>query len=696
MERTDTLPSGVCSSCAKNAQLAANFIDFCQRSNEQWYKLTEYLYNLKPIVDKKGYYILIDGISEPTLVTDQIYGGDDVGEKYKRIKKRLTQRACSIRKHKKSKILNMQKYVNSKKINCPDCMTNFTDSQALDRHLRCNSIKSCYYCQALIPFSEMREHCMGHEVKIYSCKICFEPFHLKSKLEIHSKLHAVNNFECQLCKYILPSSIALKYHATLHINKTCSKCFKYFTNKVCFSKHVSKCWKQSTMNKQKIHQCSVCKTGFDSLCELNEHLLYDSVQVCRNCNNVVAITELHRHMKDHNAATVLCTKCLKPFDCVDALEVHNKSHRTDDQKCNFCHTPFETAFELLAHMKKNHRKYCPNCNKTFINLICFDKHAESCTSKVSYTCSDCDAKFTTFRNLYEHLKESRKRACWVCGELCPIDRFREHLKRHDMPTFCCDVCPDTFYNISRLRLHKRIHKPNPYVCGECRHTFRNNSGLYGHSAVHHVKTCACLKRFNNRACYAHHKKICDKHGENNKFICDYCKVEYNYKTALRSHISLKHMYGCRHQCDVCGKRFASSQHLKEHENTHNRVNKYTCPICGKLMSTRRGYEKHALLHTGAKPHHCPYCVAKFAQGWQKTSHIMSKHSDNIEVYQCEHCPTGKKYSQPQNLQKHLEEKHGLVVDIEQISNKRKQDAVDHAPQVDHGFKKIKLISQIKQ
>lgn len=686
MESSELLPPSVCGSCTTQILSAMSFIDFCKNSAHQWTALAEYLNNLNVVEGKKGYYILINGTSEPTLVTDTVRAGSASVDICKRIRRRLIQRACNIRRRDRERQLKTQgdiKSTEDETFLCPDCNTSFGNRQILDKHLLYSCLKSCRYCGALVPFSEMTEHSLSHDVIVYACDICAEPFYSLYALDAHTKVHFAGRYECKTCKYTFTSLATLKSHMNLHVSKSCPHCVQMFTNNKCLRRHMSKCVEQSSKENNGVYKCEHCESRFDSVYDFNNHLCYNGLKMCSSCDQIVDITDFESHVEDHMSVT--CRKCLDTFDNMKSLEIHLESHFTPDQQCNICYNLFESVSDLVTHLKVRHKKSCPNCNKKILNPVCFDKHAELCSERNDtnfngrvYTCLNCGAKFATYFRLYLHLKESRSRACWVCCEICPIDEFREHLRHHNVRTYNCKVCPDAFYSVAKLKSHIKIHKTRPYVCGECQHTFHTRMGLYVHCGKHQIKTCACMKLFTSANCFNYHKKICDRRSisDEEKFVCDYCGAEYTSKSVLRSHINLKHLYGFRYQCETCGKRCGARAQLREHENTHNKVSRYTCAVCGKTMSTRRGFEKHALLHSGRKPHGCPHCDSRFITDWQKKQHIMSKHRGDMVVYQCQYCPPKRRRNYlPDKLQQHLERVHGILpggeVDQRNTNTKRK-------------------------
>lgn len=219
------------------------------------------------------------------------------------------------------------------------------------------------------------------------------------------------------------------------------------------------------------------------------------------------------------------------------------------------------------------------------------------------SCPNCAARFQCFSKFNMHLREFRKKICRFCYEILDISAFVRHsAKVHNLALFSCPICLESFEKETALASHKLKHEKGPAECLECHETFANSGHLNKHMNIKHKPMiCGCGKKLPNRVCFTKHKKICIKHNDmNQKFICDYCKVEYHKKNCLKMHIKLRHTVGWVFQCHTCGKKFASRAHLTEHETTHEKITDRHVCYCGAKYSSRRGYERHLKRHTEAK------------------------------------------------------------------------------------------------
>lgn len=79
-----------------------------------------------------------------------------------------------------------------------------------------------------------------------------------------------------------------------------------------------------------------------------------------------------------------------------------------------------------------------------------------------------------------------------------------------------------------------------------------------------------------------------------------------------------------YQCEICEKRFPSSNNLNIHLRTHTGVKPYLCNLCGKSFSNRTGLNFHVRTHSKERPYVCDVCGKSFgAQShldWHKMIH----------------------------------------------------------------------------
>ena len=88
-------------------------------------------------------------------------------------------------------------------------------------------------------------------------------------------------------------------------------------------------------------------------------------------------------------------------------------------------------------------------------------------------------------------------------------------------------------------------------------------------------------------------------------------VMFRHPKSLKKH---RENHSKTFACEICGKRFARGELLKNHfVNLHTPDDQkpYQCHYCKKGFAKASGLETHINLHTNAKPFKCQYCGTGF-------------------------------------------------------------------------------------
>uniref|UniRef100_H2YQJ0 C2H2-type domain-containing protein n=1 Tax=Ciona savignyi TaxID=51511 RepID=H2YQJ0_CIOSA len=65
------------------------------------------------------------------------------------------------------------------------------------------------------------------------------------------------------------------------------------------------------------------------------------------------------------------------------------------------------------------------------------------------------------------------------------------------------------------------------------------------------------------------------------FNCEHCDKSFTDPSNLQRHIRQQHVGARAHPCPECGKTFATSSGLKQHQHIHSSVKPFTCEVCHK-------------------------------------------------------------------------------------------------------------------
>ena len=153
--------------------------------------------------------------------------------------------------------------------------------------------------------------------------------------------------------------------------------------------------------------------------ELIVEKLVDKELNVQNCEKTVKCQEsLVRHRKSkHVAADIKIFRC-ENCDCTFNQLRNLNRHKASSMKysCSQCDYKFCTGKQLKTHRNDNHNNIsCTECGQHFSLKSSLQKHIRK---RVLVHCKECDKCFCYERNLSVHLKEVHSSIpCDVCGKL---------------------------------------------------------------------------------------------------------------------------------------------------------------------------------------------------------------------------------------------------------------------------------------
>ncbi|KAL1422607.1 hypothetical protein MTO96_021950 [Rhipicephalus appendiculatus] len=142
------------------------------------------------------------------------------------------------------------------------------------------------------------------------------------------------------------------------------------------------------------------------------------------------------------------------------------------------------------------------------------------------------------------------------------------------------------------------------------------------------------------------KKSGSNKGASNE--CDVCGRRFANKNYVRQHL-LTHKGKKSHSCFVCGRGFNYKITLRRHEETHC-VKAYTCLVCDQKFAEESDFVEHQLVHMSAEMYTCRMCASKFCTREALERHERV-HASGVDMCVCEEC--GMTFEQTAALERHL-------------------------------------------
>ncbi|KAI5620579.1 zinc finger protein 628 [Silurus asotus] len=321
-------------------------------------------------------------------------------------------------------------------------------------------------------------------------------------------------------------------------------------------------------------------------------------------------------------------------DCDDGLS--SDTNGSDEHRCQVCSLTFSTTFLLHEHLHVHNgvRLYqCAECGKRFCHQTNYRKHLRSHSQASANQCIICTSKFPNQEELQNHLDtnhfEDKFFQCDLCKRIFTgMAECKKHVQTHKRPAkrYPCPKCERSFRHRSSMLYHLKRHKKGVFVCTDCGLAFSTKAVLLRHS-FHHLGllpyTCIrCKRHFRLSSQYMKHE--CKPEQSQ----CVACLGIFKSKEDFLKH---KKDTGCwGHQtalntktndirCMECGQVFNSSEELKKHAGTHQRVMR--CSECGMGFRSSIMLMSHMGGHAANRPCLCQECGQGFCHQQAYDSHL---------------------------------------------------------------------------
>lgn len=274
-------------------------------------------------------------------------------------------------------------------------------------------------------------------------------------------------------------------------------------------------------------------------------------------------------IKDEPEIRFYCSKCTRKFRTIEKRDIHETGH-INNNKCSKCNTQLKTIHN-------------------------YEKHVEYCLTKTVqiFICNICGKELSTRVTLNGHLTTHRKP-----GEMeeqteeFKVKIISEKKFKLNPCIYPCTQCPRKFRSRKKCQLHEFGHRSNN-KCGKCQRQLKSFMAYEKHASQCEYQTFTCEICGKVASSKTNLNSHMATHGD---FDCEVCDLNFDQKSKYKSHM-LIHLTGNVVECNVCGKKFRSSN-FYNHQRIHLGLKKLKCEICGSKFIKESNLESHYNLKHG--------------------------------------------------------------------------------------------------
>jgi len=169
--------------------------------------------------------------------------------------------------------------------------------------------------------------------------------------------------------------------------------------------------------------------------------------------------------------------------------------------------------------------------------------------------------------------------------------------------FKCKVCHKNFTKEAAFWRHKNLHKYQMFACSKCSKRFSKQTHLISHTKSH-LKTEPAEEIITN--------SIVEDEHVIKKLDCNLCGRQFNFSSHLKKHLQ-DHEADTMFPCYFCSQQFTNRPNLSNHIKSHVQPNgSYKCISCNHSFELFKDLKNHAkLLHDYQEKFICKKCNKSF-------------------------------------------------------------------------------------
>lgn len=276
-----------------------------------------------------------------------------------------------------------------------------------------------------------------------------------------------------------------------------------------------------------------------------------------------------------------CGVCERSFPLLQQLELHKINHtRERNHPCDLCDKSFFTKYDLAKHVLTHTKQkdyQCIACEKSFSRSTLLYRHEKIHTDPnlTRHQCAECDRTYLNIVDYEKHIKTHEKNRPYHCNYCDKAFAFKQGLERHEvihdvksLPN-PCQYCDMRFPSAARLQRHlsQKHAGMRPFPCSKCAKRFSMSHHLYRHMRTAHVDSIEstqlqcpeCEEVYINRELFFNHAA---EHA-NLTMNCPLCKLAFESVDDAVDHVE-KHSTSDMHFCDYCNLIYMTSNDLQNH------------------------------------------------------------------------------------------------------------------------------------
>lgn len=380
------------------------------------------------------------------------------------------------------------------------------------------------------------------------------------------------------------------------------------------------------------------RNGFSFMCQL-----------CPESDEIFDVRTITTHLKsEHDARVYVCDVCGADFhkrsEMAEHLDSHLQSNEEGEFKCEICERIFKNLRLFRIHKRMHYTTLkswtCKDCNKKYSSKNLLDEHMNMHTGERPYKCSHCTKDFASKYTLTAHMKihtdRNRPYECKTCSKtFYSLQNLTQHERTHNaIKEYVCNMCDKAFATSHNLEVHKIVHTGfKPFICRTCGKAFARRAEIKDHERTHTGErpyNCdICGNSFAQRSNLMSHKRA--THLNDKRYKCDQCEKSFKRRRLLDYHIKATHTGERPYKCDECGSTFVYPEHYKKHLRIHTGVKPFKCEVCGKAFNSRDNRNAHRFVHSDKKPYECLFCGQGFMRKPLLIAHMKVQNHENDKI-----------------------------------------------------------------